>query len=204
MTNSTLLLKFFWDNNYPARSFTRIFVLMSISVYVWGRYVEPGPIWAREIIEMLVYTFNLEFIQKIALIAPQNLTFWRGTGFALQMQLLFTWPVLWLFAISTGWLCRNGSKDFEKYPPIIKQPTLKNWLTNLLLVVMILFLAYYPFNGSNIFSVHKSTGPFTVIQFDTFFTSIFWMFAGWIVIYFTMGMFYIIKTELTLTLNRGK
>lgn len=183
---------------YPARSFTRIFVFISISIYMWGRFVDPGPVWIQEMIEMLIHTFNLEFIQRIALAAPQNLTFWQGSGFALQIQLLFTWPLVWIFAASAGWLSRHGSREFDKYPPIIKVPTFSNCIKNLLPVLVILLVAYYPFQGSDIYKVDKSTGPFAVIEWDTFPTSIFWMVGGWIVIYLSMVGFYVITSELKL------
>jgi hypothetical protein len=189
---------FFWNAIYPQRSFTRIYIVLSISIYIVGRFIEPGPDWLNKIIELLIHRFNLEFIESIPSYTYSTPTLWRGSGLALQLQILTTWPLIWIFAIWAGWLNRNGSKDFEKYPPIINKPSIKSWMLNFLLVAMILCLAYFPFQGSNATKPYIATGFYSrALGSDSYGTSMFWLLGGWVGLYLGVIMFYIIHTEFT-------
>ena len=193
---------FFWNRDYPARSLTRVFTLVSIVIYIGGRIVDPGPVWAKEFIETLIYDFNLCFIKGIALLAPTTTSFWQGSGFSLQMEVILTWPLACAFAIWAGWLNRNGSKEFEKYPPIIKKPSIKNWLKNVFPITLIFFIAYSPFYGSDAISYSKPAGLYSRIFYDTYITSMFWMLYGWAFIHLSMVGFYVINAEFKLTFNK--
>lgn len=195
------LSAFFWDIDYPTRSFTRILVLISLVIYTLARMVNPTPIWAQEAIELITHKLNLEFIQEIGLLGQYSNSAWRGNGFALQMQLICTWPLYLILGLVSGYLNKNGSKEFEKYPPIIKVPSLKNWLKNLIVVMLILCLFYYPLHGSNLSHPYTPNGSFSRIQFDTYTTSIFWIMAGWVLMYLTMIGIYIINVELKASLK---
>lgn len=192
---------FFWNREYPTRSFTRIFILVSATIYIWGRIVDPGPDWVRELIGMLIHTFNLEFMQQITFAAPAKPTLWTGSGFALQLQLLFTWPLVWVFTVIAGWMNRNGSKEFNQ--PIIKVPSFRNWMLNLFVVLLVLVLGYFPFSGSDVTKVQKlSSFPFSGMVLDNYTTSIFWMLAAWLILTLGMTSFYVIKTEFKLTFKK--
>jgi hypothetical protein len=197
------IVNFSWNGRYPARSFTRIFFLISLLIYVSGRLFDPGPLFAKELIDMLIRELNLELIQQIKLLAPEKTTLWRGSGFALEIQLLLTWPLAWILAISAGWMCRNGSQDFEKYPPIIKKPSVMSWVKNLLPLITLLCIAYYPFYGSNASSIPKPMGFFTSILSDNFGSSAFWMLGGYVMINLTVTGVYVCASELKLSLKKG-
>jgi len=198
------ITSFFWNRDYPARSFMRIFVVLSVLVYLWGRMADPGPVWAQSMIQYLIRTCNLEFIQSIGLLGLEKPTFWRGSGFALQMQLLITWPVMWVFALTAGWMCRNGSKSFVPElmkPPIPQNPAAKDWFVNFAMMAFLLVMAYFPFQGTNAARLYKPTSITNAILFDSPTTCVFWIAAGCWLIYTTFVMFYVIKTEYHLTFN---
>lgn len=201
-----ILSCFFWNRDYPARSFIRIFVVLSVAVYLWGRMADPGPAWAQAIIAYLIRTWNLEFIQSVGLLGKDSPTLWRGSGFALQIQLLVTWPVMWVFALSAGWMCRNGSKSFIEgvtINPIPQHPTMKDWFINFGFTAFLLCINYFPFQGSDGSRNYKPTGIANVIFFDSPTTCAFWIMAGCFVIYCFAIMFYAIKIEYHLTFNKG-
>lgn len=187
--------RFFWDADYPQRSLTRIYIVLSIAIYILGRFIDPGPDWLKRIIESLVHHFNLEFIETIAFHTPST-NFWRGGGLALQLQLLITWPLVWIFGIWAGWLNRNGSKDFEKYPPIINKPSITSWMWNFLIVFFLLCMAYFPFQGTDASRPYIATGIIPKdIHSDTYSISLFWIFGGWVCLYLVVVIFYVIHTE---------
>lgn len=199
------LVRFFWNRNYPVRSFMRIFVALSILVYLWGRIVDPGPIWAQSMIQYLISTCNLEFIQSIGLLGLKSPTLWRGSGFALQMQLLITWPVMWVFALTADWMCRNGNKCVEASlakVPIPRNLSIHDWLISVTMVVFLLWWAYFPFQGSNVARFYKATSVFNAILFDSPTTAAFWIAAGCWLIYMSAALFCIINTEYHLTFNK--
>lgn len=200
------LTHFFWNRDYPARSFMRIFVVLSLAVYLYGRLIDPGPAWAQAVIAYLIKTWNLEFIQSIGLLGLDKPSLWRGSGFALQLQLLITWPVMWVFALTAGWMCRNGSRDMNWLRPIIKNPpSIKTWLSNLGMPLLILGLSYFPFLGSDGTRNYVPSGLSRSIglYFDSPTTCTFFIVQGSVIVYLAVIMFYIIKTEYHLTFNKG-
>jgi hypothetical protein len=169
-----------------------------VAIYILGRFFEPGPGWLNKIIELLIHRFNLEFIESIPSYTYAAPNLWRGSGLGLQLQLLITWPLVWIFAIWAGWLNRNGSVEFKRYPPIINKLSLKSWIQNFLIVFLLLCLAYFPFQGSNASKPYIASGFYArALGSDSYGTSMFWVLGGWVGLYVGVVMFYVIHTEFT-------
>lgn len=191
-------------SKHPLRFITNTYIWFSASVYIFFRLIDPGPNWLNEVIDRIVASFNLEVMQKITVTSQHVPSFWSGTGFALKLQILLGWPVMWVLAISAGWACRNGSNDLSRYSPIVKNPSFVNWIKNIIPFLPILFLSYLPFYGSDISTVKKSIGIFNVLVKDTPLTSLFWVVIGCCVIHLTAIGFFVINSELKITLNNRK
>ena len=191
------IFKFFWDKDYPLKSYSRLYLLIAISVYIIGRIIDPGPEWLREGIDVVIHQFNLEIIQKIKLISPKEPTFWTGSGLALQLQLLLTWPIACFLADRVAWNNRKGSKDFDKYPPGVNQtPSIKSWVSNIPMPLIIFPCAYFPFSGSDISKTDIHRGGFSRILYDTYGGCIYWALGGFALIGMACYFFYIIYAEL--------
>ena len=197
------IFKFFWDKDYPLKSYSRLYLLIAISVYILGRIIDPGPEWLREAINVVVHQFNLEIIQDIKLNSPKTPTSWTGTGLALQLQLLLTWPIACFLAVRVAWMNRKGGKDFDAFLPSTNQnPSFKSWASNIFIIMIILMITYLPFQGSNVLKVSINQGVFSKIVSDTYGGCIFWAGAGWVIIIAATSYFYIIYSEYKLATGK--
>ena len=196
---------FFWQKEFPVRSFHRIFILLSLVTYIAGRLIDPGPIWIRSLIESLVYKFNLDLIHQISLINTSTPNFWYGSGFALQIQLLFVFPLAWIFAIWSSFISEIDSKEYNRFYNKIDFDNyqLKDLIFGIVALCIILSIAYFPFNGTEIIE-YKNTGGFhNKICSDSLSSSIFFTFIGYVLIAFYTFQMLIIKNGLKTLFMKG-
>lgn len=175
----TNLKLFFWQNEFPVRSFHRIFILLSLVTYIAGRLIDPGPIWIRSLIESLVYKFNLDLIHAIPYVnSSVNHSLWSGGGLALQLQLLLIYPISCIFAIWSSCLAKYGSAESHKLYQDLNFP--HNWWNQLIqpnfLLLIALGLFYLPFLGEKITS-YKPSGVASRALHDDLVASIFFYYS---------------------------
>ena len=198
------IFKFFWNKDYPLKTHLRLYFLIALSVYMIGRIIDPGPEWLRNGMDIVIHDFNLEIIQSIKLSAPKSATFWTGTGLALQLQLLLTWPIACFFAIKVAWINRKGSKDFDDSLQDMNQIESIGLIRHIFLSLVFLMIFYFPFYGSDISKAHSSKGGFSRIMYDTYGSCIFWAFAGCAMIVFACYYFFQIYNQYQLKNKRGE
>lgn len=204
MGNSKLK-QFFWDKEFPVRSFQRIFIFISLITYITGRLIDPGPIWLRNLIDFIVYRFNLDLIHAIPSVnSSANHALWSGGGLALQMQLLFIFPVAWIFAICSSCVARYGSTESQKLYQDLNFP--HNCWNQLIqpnfLLLIVLGLCYLPFLGEKI-TTYKPSGVASKALHDDLVASIFFTLAGCLIIYIFTLYILALKKGLKNLLKRG-
>lgn len=157
------LKQFFVDKEFPVRSFYRIFIFLSFVTYIIGRLIDPGPSWLRNLINFLIYRFNLDLIHQISLLNTPTTNLWYGSGFALQVQLLFVCPISWIFAVWSSCVSKYESKEYlQLYRKMdLSDYGWKQLIIGVLMLSIPIAIAYFPFQGDKVIEHASSVWQFS-------------------------------------------